>query len=481
MIRNFSLSFTALLATLDICAILLAVAVAEWLRKTLPFGLDAPQETFSTPIAMIIMFSMIWLAILNYVGAYSPRGTHRAILEIIKQLQAGVIALFIFSGVLFIGYRDFSRLQLGYLLSLLMVFNIGFRALLRIYFRLTGGRRYDSRRVLIVGTGELAQSVGRVVRSYAWTGLYLVGYVIAETESDQPKAVVIDDTQQAFEVLGHATELASIIEKHAIDEVVFAVQRPIYNDVLVMINQLYNKHHRLHVRIAPDVQEIAYLSHLIIEDINGMPLIGLRDYVFTLRQRIMKRLLDVIISAMLLVVTAPLMLIISIAIILDSRGSPFFVQERVGQNMRPFKMIKFRTMVKNAEALQAAVNRYDADGNLIHKLPDDQRITKVGRFLRGTSLDELPQFLNILIGDMSLVGPRPEMPWMVERYADWQMKRFEVPQGLTGWWQINGRAETPMHLATEDDLFYINNYSLVLDMVILLRTPVAVLSRRGAF
>ncbi len=478
MIRNFSLSFTALLVALDTLAVILAIFFAEQLRKSLSLGVGAPPETFSTPFAIYVVFTIVWLLTLSFVGAYSPRHTHRAFLEGAQLLKGGIIVVFLFSGILFISYREFSRLQLAYLLVLLVILSIGFRATLRLYFRLTGGRRYDARRVLIVGTGKLAQSVGRVVRSYAWTGLYLVGYV--SVEGERSISVELNETQERFRVVGKAADLPNIIESYHIDEVIFAVQQPTYSEILQLIQQLY-RHHRLYVRIAPDVQEIAYLSHLTIEDVSGIPLIGLRDNVFTLRQRLLKRALDISVSLALLILTAPLMLLISIAIVLDSSGSPFFIQERVGQNMRRFKMIKFRTMVKNAEALQNTVNRYDEHGNLIHKTPDDHRITRVGRFLRSTSLDELPQFFNILKGDMSLVGPRPELPWMVERYAEWQMKRFEVPQGLTGWWQINGRAETPMHLATEDDLFYINNYSLLLDLIILLRTPFAVLSRKGAF
>lgn len=471
MIRNFSLSFTMLLLSLDTFAIVASIAIAEFLRINLPFGLDANRSVFNTPLSIYLVLMLSWLLIIGGVGGYSPRQTHRAALEVSKILYGVGIAVFIFSGIFFLVYRDFSRLQLIYILVNLTVINIGVRGLLRLYFRMTGGRRYDSRRVLIVGVGDLAVSVGRVVRSYAWTGLYLVGYVSnGNANSTSPEGV-----------LGDVAQLNGLLKEHAIDEVIFALQQSDYAEMLTLVEPLYKQHHNLHVRIAPDVQEVAYLSHLTIEDVNGMPLIGLRDNVLTLQERVLKRAMDIALSAALLVFTTPLMAAICIAIMLDSKGTPFFVQERVGQGMRAFRMIKFRTMVQNAEAMQSEVNQYDADGNLVHKSPNDKRVTRVGRFLRRTSLDELPQFFNILIGNMSLVGPRPELPWMVERYEDWQMKRFEVPQGLTGWWQINGRAETPMHLATEDDLFYINNYSLILDLIILLRTPFAVMSRKGAF
>jgi lipopolysaccharide/colanic/teichoic acid biosynthesis glycosyltransferase len=138
-------------------------------------------------------------------------------------------------------------------------------------------------------------------------------------------------------------------------------------------------------------------------------------------------------------------------------------------------------MVRNAEELQSQVEKLDDAGNLIHKTKDDPRVTRIGRFLRRFSLDELPQLFNILAGSMSLVGPRPEMPYLVERYQPWQRKRFAVPPGLTGWWQVSGRSDRPMHLHTEDDLYYIQNYSIWLDLQIIVRTIWVVLVGKGSY
>ena len=163
-------------------------------------------------------------------------------------------------------------------------------------------------------------------------------------------------------------------------------------------------------------------------------------------------------------------------------GSPIlFRQKRVGENGRLFEMLKFRTMVRNAEKFQSEVEKRDSDGNLIHKTKDDPRVTRVGRLLRRLSLDELPQLFNVIAGTMSLVGPRPEMPYLVEKYQPWQRKRFAIPPGLTGWWQVSGRSDRPMHLHTEDDLFYIQNYSIWLDIQILVRTAWVVLFGKGAY
>jgi lipopolysaccharide/colanic/teichoic acid biosynthesis glycosyltransferase len=158
------------------------------------------------------------------------------------------------------------------------------------------------------------------------------------------------------------------------------------------------------------------------------------------------------------------MLVISVAIRLESRGSILFCQELVGVNGHIFEMLKFRTMVPEAENLRNLVEHLNESGQLIHKTSDDPRVTRGGRLLRRTSLDKLPQMLNVFRGEMSLVGPHSEMPYLVEKYKLWQRARFAVPQGITGWWQIQGRRDIPMHLNTDDVLYYLQNYSLLLDI-----------------
>jgi lipopolysaccharide/colanic/teichoic acid biosynthesis glycosyltransferase len=175
------------------------------------------------------------------------------------------------------------------------------------------------------------------------------------------------------------------------------------------------------------------------------------------------------------------MLLIAILIKLESPGPVFFKQERVGEHGKPFKMIKFRSMYQDADRRWQEVARRDEQGRLLHKPTRDPRITPLGQKLRRTSLDELPQLFNVLLGEMSLVGPRPEMPYIVAEYESWQWQRFRVPPGMTGWWQINGRSDKPMHLHTEEDLYYVQNYSFWLDIQIILKTIVVVLRGQGAY
>jgi exopolysaccharide biosynthesis polyprenyl glycosylphosphotransferase len=198
--------------------------------------------------------------------------------------------------------------------------------------------------------------------------------------------------------------------------------------------------------------------------------------VFSPAQRLVKRGTDLLISLTIIIVGFPVFAAIALAIKLDSRGPIIFRQQRIGIHGRPFSMYKFRSMYDNLKQAQFDETKLD-----IMKRPDDPRVTRVGRFLRRSSLDELPQLFNVLKGEMSLVGPRPEMPARVQEYVWWQFKRFEVPQGMTGWWQVNGRANRPMHMNTEDDLYYIENYSLWMDFVILWRTIRVVFTGEGAF
>jgi exopolysaccharide biosynthesis polyprenyl glycosylphosphotransferase len=198
-------------------------------------------------------------------------------------------------------------------------------------------------------------------------------------------------------------------------------------------------------------------------------------------QRAIKRTLDIVGSLVLIVLTLPVMFTVAILVKLDSVGPMLFTQKRVGENGELFTIYKFRTMVLDAKSRQADVFEPNYEEKLIYKKDFDPRITQVGRVLRRTSLDELPQLFNVLLGNMSLVGPRPELPELVAKYESWQYQRLIVPQGITGWWQINGRSTKPLHLNTDYDLYYIRHYSLLLDLWILLKTPRAVLSQYGAF
>ena len=194
-----------------------------------------------------------------------------------------------------------------------------------------------------------------------------------------------------------------------------------------------------------------------------------------------KSIFDLVFGFFALIFSLPLMALLALLVYLEDGSPVIFRQKRVGKNERLFEIFKFRTMVKNAAQLQSQVEMWDLGGNLIHKSKDDPRITRIGRVLRRFSLDELPQLFNVLAGTMSLVGPRPEIPSLAEKYEPWQRKRFTVLPGMTGWWQVNSRNAQPMQLHIEYDIYYIQNYSFWLDLKIILRTFWVVLEGTGSY
>ncbi|MGB9738679.1 sugar transferase, partial [Chloroflexus sp.] len=301
-----------------------------------------------------------------------------------------------------------------------------------------------------------------------WTGVQIVGY--ASDECDEPVALPR---------LGSLNDLVTIVQRHRIDEVIFALPPAQYDRVVELSLLLLREPVMLHT--VPTALDLVF-ARTPVDSVGGIPLVSLRESALTLSQRIVKRLFDIVVSFGLIVLLAPLMLVIALLIKLESPGPVIFTQERIGEHGRRFKMFKFRSMYIDADRRWHEVAKRDATtGKLIHKQKDDPRVTRVGRKLRRTSLDELPQLFNVLRGEMSLVGPRPEMPYIAAEYEPWQWQRFRVPPGMTGWWQVNGRSEKPMHLHTEDDLYYIQNYSFWLDLRILAKTLVVVWQGHGAY
>ena len=322
------------------------------------------------------------------------------------------------------------------------------------------------RRLLVVGSGPLGRALGHQVGTSSRESLSLAGFVgEVEPEND-------------LLLLGNFGELNTVIEKYHVTDVVIALPHSAdysMTGIVACLNGL-----PAGIWIALDSSQPT-LYRTEFEDLAGIPVVDLRASPIDGYKRILKRTFDVTFGLVMLLPALPLMGILSLLILLEDGQPAIFRQERVGENGRLFRMLKFRTMVTNAEELKSQAESLDQDGNLIHKTKDDPRITRMGRFLRRFSLDELPQLINIMAGTMSLVGPRPEMPYLVDRYQPWQWQRFTVPPGLTGWWQVSGRSDKPMHLHTEDDLYYIQNYSIWLDLQILVRTVWVVLVGKGSY
>jgi len=292
----------------------------------------------------------------------------------------------------------------------------------------------------------------------------------------------LDDNPEIREahpyILGSLDEVRNVVTQMQVDDVVVALPMAKQERLVWVVSVLHDL--PVKVWVIPDYFSLA-LHKAQVEEFGGIPMLDLRAPALSEYQRMVKRAFDLVVTLLAMPVILPVIGICALAIHLDSPGPIFFRAKRVGENGKLFDMIKLRTMVENAEQLRNLVEKVDQKGNLVCKSADDPRITRVGKFLRRTSLDEFPQFFNVMRGEMSLVGPRPEQPYLVEQYKLWQRKRFAVPQGLTGWWQINGRSDRPMHLHTEDDLYYVQHYSIWLDIEILFKTVWVTLRGKGAY
>ncbi len=463
---------SVLLSIGDIFLTPLSLLTATWLRVLLPFGktLDTGDEIL--PLPVYILAIVCWSGSLVMSGAYNFDRPRRLTSRFTQLVTASAAATILFSGSLYMTYRQVSRLQFAYIFILTLVLMTTFRVATLLYTRL---RRNHSilgpTRVLFIGAGTLGREVLKTIRSYHASSYQVIGYL-----DDDPdlKGQNIDGVP----VLGKLDDLLRIVESQVVSEVWSTLPPRAYDKLHALVANL--ERFPIRIKVIPDYFSLA-LVQANVEMLGGFPLIGLREPVIRGVPRMIKRVFDFVISLIMVILSSPILAAAAAAIRLDSAGPILFRQTRVGENGKPFEMLKFRTMIADAEIKMMEKLREAGENEVIHKRAGDPRVTKVGRFLRRYSLDEVPQLINVLKGEMSLVGPRPEMPWLVDRYRPWQRKRFAVPQGITGWWQINGRSEKPMHLNTDEDLYYIYNYSLWLDIRILLMTPIAVIMGRGAF
>jgi exopolysaccharide biosynthesis polyprenyl glycosylphosphotransferase len=326
-------------------------------------------------------------------------------------------------------------------------------------------RTTQPERVLVVGDAATTALVRRKLSGIPALNATVVGRLgDAEHEGDRPD-----------KLLGTVDDLPSVIESHRIERVVVAPVHEGGSDVVDIIRLATACGVR--VAVLPRMLEVIGTS-VVFDDLGGQLLLGVRGFGLSPSSRLLKRAFDVLVASLILTVLAPLLLVIALAIRLTSPGPVLFRQTRVGLNGREFQMLKFRTMVHGADERKHELLNLNAAAPMF-KIPDDPRTTRIGRYLRRRSLDELPQLLNVLRGDMSLVGPRPLITEEDRLFSGWQRRRYHVPPGVTGPWQILGSSRVPMSDMLTIDYLYCANWSLWLDAKILARTVPYILSRRS--
>jgi exopolysaccharide biosynthesis polyprenyl glycosylphosphotransferase len=478
MLKRFSVNYMLLCFLLDTLIIQAALYLSIQLRYSRDFwqpwterfsgggSLYVPGPGLFVSVALLTAFSFL------VFDVYTPRRVMYWYDEARRVLLAHVLSVLALAGLLYLANVALPRLTYGYYAVLALCGFYGYRALFRIYFRLRRNTGAALTRLLVVGAGSIGGNIVREMQKNRWPGIRIVGFL----DDDAGKQGRLLHEVPVLGPIDHALQL---IDEHQIGEVLIALPTHAHSRIANLVAELYERPVR--VRVVPAHFELAFYGASIV-NVGGIPLIGLREPAIDGVQRLIKRLFDLLVAGIGLLLIAPLLLIIAILIKLNDGGPILYRAQRVGENGRIFTMFKFRSMVVGADRLTAVTAPViDAPAAVPHKVRGDPRVTRIGGWLRRTSLDELPQLFNVLRGDMSLVGPRPELPGLVGKYEPWQRKRFGVPQGMTGWWQINGRSDNPMHLHTELDLYYIQHYSLWLDIQILWRTVDVVVRGRGAF
>jgi exopolysaccharide biosynthesis polyprenyl glycosylphosphotransferase len=456
----------------EICLVIGAFYAAYEFRDTYyseEFGRLVPLNRYWWLIYIIFP---IWSFLFYYFDLYRSQRTKSFRTEVWKLAKISFWGTLLLMAIVFAFKAEFiSRLFIiffgGTSFSFLFFERLILRKALR-YFRKKG---YNFRNIVIVGTGRRARDLAEVIYQNKQWGLRLTGFVSDQSETKR-------ESIGKSPILGTVADLPHMLQNHVIDELIFAISRKRLEDLEEIF--LLCEEQGIRTRVA-----VNFFPHMIakvhLDELHGIPLLTFTTTPYSEGLLMAKRLFDVVIASVLLVLLLPVLVVIALMIKMTSDGPIFFRQKRVGLNGRHFILYKFRSMLKNAEEMKEGVEHLNEMGGPVFKIADDPRATPVGRFLRRNSLDEFPQLYNVLLGDMSIVGPRPPLPEEVEKYERWQRRRLSMKPGLTCLWQINGRNKiNDFKKWMELDLHYIDNWSLKLDMKIFLKTIFAVLIGRGA-
>ena len=420
------------------------------------------------PILAAVIFAAVWVGVLWISGLYRLDVRWNVSTEIRDVARATLLVVAITLSALFLlKQEDVSRLFLTMLFVIQPTVTLVSRLILRAAFTWNRAHGRDPRFMLVVGTGQLAQDFADRVETHPGLGLRIVGHLSAPQE---PEPIV---TRQ---VLGSIDNLHDVFREQVVDEVAICLP-PAASRLLEPIASVASGEGKT-VRIAVDpIEEI--LPSAVQEEFDGIIVRSLVNDGQREAALILKRLIDVVGAAVGLVLLSPVLLGAAVALRLRVGSPVLFRQERVGLHGRPFTMLKFRTMVVDAEDRLAEVSHMNERNGAAFKATNDPRITPVGRFFRRTSIDELPQLWNVLSGSMSLVGPRPPLPDEVAEYDVWHRRRLSMKPGITGLWQVEARHEPDFDRWVEHDLIYIDGWSIWLDLKILARTVPALLTHGG--
>ena len=460
MIRENQKWFNIIMVLLDVAVLVVSLAISWWIRfKTTifgPIGGHLPIESYVFFLIFIVI--PVYLILYFSFGLYRPRRTYKTIFsEATQIIKVNIVAFVVLVAILFIlNQPDFSRIMLFLLAITASVLGIIERFIIRSFLKRIRIDNRNLKHILIVGDNDLAFTFARKIRNNPYLGFYISGFL---GRSDRVGMEI-----EGSKIIGSFNDLDYVLDNNSFDRVVLAIPLKYY----YKIDELVESCERVGIKaeIIPDY--IRYFpAQPSVDMVEDIPIINIRyvplDDNFN---KFLKYLSDYLISIVAIIITSPIMIITAIAIKLTSPGPIIFKQERIGFHGKPFKMYKFRSMkVQNPDDEESAWTT-----------KDDPRKTKVGDFIRRTSIDELPQFFNVLKGDMSVVGPRPERPYYVDEFRkeiSKYMVKHQVRPGITGWAQIHGcRGDTSIKKRIEYDIEYVENWHMGLDLGIMIKTVV---------
>jgi exopolysaccharide biosynthesis polyprenyl glycosylphosphotransferase len=462
-----------------VLADLVGLALA-FLAASAIFSPNAPGDVVSPDVEILFLSATLplWIALARLYGLYerdeerADHSTSDEIFGVVNLVTVGMWLVFVIGSLTGLTDPDLGRLASHWALAIFLV--VAARAFARTFCRRSSGYMQNT---VIVGAGAVGQLVARKVLQHPEYRLNLLGFV-----DDSPRRKRNDIGEARL--LGGQGELAEIVESRNVDRIVVAFSQEPDARTMELIRSLSERD--VIVDVVPRLFDLVG-PRTSVHSIEGMPLVTLPPTRLAPSTLAVKRVLDIVGAACLLVLTAPLFAYAALRIKLDSPGPVLFKQTRLGTNMRAFTALKFRSMKVETDAsahreyvrgIMSAEATLDDSG--VYKLQREDAVTPFGRWLRKTSLDELPQLINVLRGDMSLVGPRPCIPYETENFDQHHFERFLVPQGLTGLWQVTARASSTFGEALEMDVAYVRGWSMALDLRLLLKTPFALLRQRSA-
>ncbi len=463
-----------------VLAFFLAYYVSFFLRDEFALGemayapsmdIDGFMHFISKNYLLLIGAIPAWIIGHSWQGGYEEfRGKkyYQVVFEVLK--STALMGLALGSLIFLFKLKLTSRLFIGVFGGVLVSLICLEKYLLNYFLDYVQSKGFNQINLLIVGSGERAQNFIRMVKKHSKWGLRIVGLI------DDEHAMYGKEVE-GFRVLGRIQDIPLILHRKVVDRVIFVVPRLWLNRIDEAI--LACEKEGVSTSISMDLYDLK-IAKPRQTDFSGFPLLEYETIHAREWQFFIKRALDIILSLFAIVMASPIMLLIAIAIKLESRGPIFFKQKRCGLNGRQFTLYKFRSMVVNAEVKRKELEKANEMDGPVFKIKRDPRVTNIGRFIRKTSIDELPQFFNVLKGDMSLVGPRPPLPVEVDMYQLWQRRRLSLKPGVTCIWQVSGRNNIKFERWMEMDLEYIDNWSIWLDVKILFRTVYVVLTGYGA-